>query len=477
MYLERAVVKLALEDYAENQAPAIFLKLCAWLGRSVRMNNKRSFRNLLIPATVENAVKIPFYRTLWPEGVAERVRTVDDLISVPVIDKPLYSRHYQDALPADQIPAIVSHSTGTTTGMTFRYRSNAEVGFIRAFFERVQAKIGSTDQEMPLVISIPGYYHGGRIPIPGRVYTLLTGVSEKVELEQTIHLLLKEFQIPRVGKRVSQIHATLVDLKLITFALLEKNISPDSLFVRTLITTGEYVSPVWKSYLEDVWRAQLMERYSLSEIFGGAILCSRCGLYHVDALVVPEVVDPFTRTPIKSGVGVLVLTELYPFVQYQPLIRYWTGDLVEAVESECDPGAISFRFLGRAEFSIMSPEGHTPEVLITPVSLQDVLEDIPEVAKQPLFSHIPALSDYELGEPLSDAKLESGEDGRAEVRLRVGCQFNPLFYRERARYVENTVAERLLSENPNLKRAAENGTCKLVVEAVSKEAFSSARKE
>jgi len=450
-------------------------KLMTSKRRSTRAKNeslKTEFRDRLIGPTIKNALNIPFYRDFWKGIPADKIKTTGDLALLPLIDKALYQERYESDLPPGKMPSIVSHSTGTTGRMSFRFRSSEEIEYNWAFFDSVREKTCSTIKQIPLMLSVTGNYHGGKFPMPGNSYSMEAGVGDESELRQVHYLLQKTFNIPGLAPRITQIQASLDAIKLITLTLLEEGIQPSSLNIRVIVTTGEYVSPAWEKFIEETWRAKLINRYSLSEIFGGATRCSLCDSYHFDSHVVAEIVDPFTHLPIKTGVGVLVLSELYPFVQYQPLIRYLTGDLAEVTQSVCEPHGLSVKLIGRLSNSVVDP-GKEPAVLIPPTALHDVFDELPEIARELEFTHIPGLSNYEFGQPKAAWKTDQKEGGPLEVTISAGATFNVRYHRERVLRLEKIIYDELRSRLPVLKKRIEKGFCELRIRIVDRSALAS----
>ncbi len=77
--------------------------------------------------------------------------------------------------------------------------------------------------------------------------------------------------------------------------------------------------------LEHTWGVKVINRFSLTEGFGGAVQCESCGLFHFDHFVVPEVLSLDTLAPVREGVGLLHLTSLFPFVSHWPLTSHASG--------------------------------------------------------------------------------------------------------------------------------------------------------
>src|SRR5262249_30793939 len=138
--------------------------------------------------------------------------------------------------------------------------------------------------------------------------------------------------------------------------------------LKYLVSFGEYVTAKWRSAYAEIWGCPLIDRYSLSEVFGGATQSPVCGWYHFDPFVIPEVVSNRTKKPIAEGIGYLLLTALYPFQEAQPLVRYFTGDLVEVTHTKSShPDCLAVRPLGRAVYGV--PAADSDEWLLTPAKV------------------------------------------------------------------------------------------------------------
>ncbi len=87
--------------------------------------------------------------------------------------------------------------------------------------------------------------------------------------------------------------------------------------------------------------------------------------------------DHWTGVPLGRlgrGSGVLVLTELFPFVQTRPFIRYWTGDVVEGTATGCEGTSLAFCFLGRT-YARCGGRGRAPFEVREKHATQEVLLD------------------------------------------------------------------------------------------------------
>jgi len=177
-------------------------------------------------------------------------------------------------------------------------------------------------------------------------------------------------------------------------------LSPLPKLQRDVVVTGEYITPSWRALMRHVLAGRLIDRYSISEAFGGATSCETCGWWHFDPFVIPEVVTPVRRIPIEEGVGVLLITVLYPFQQAQPIVRYWTGDLVRtSISQTCHSGLFGFRPLGRLRNAVICSTCDT--AVITPESLLCVFDQLPDIRRAPVLRDAHQVQPHwPLGEPI-----------------------------------------------------------------------------
>jgi hypothetical protein len=220
------------------------------------------------------------------------------------------------------------------------------------------------------------------------------------------------------------------------------------------------MSAARKRYLGQLWGAGVSDRFSMSEIFGGARECGVGGHWIFDTEVVPEVVHPRTLAPIQSGIGVLVLTGLYPFMQMMPLVRYYTGDLVEIVATP-RTGApdLLVRFLGRQRRSVIDDSGETVVPLILAGALYEILEALPDIQITGRFFDLGAGSNLEFAGKLHyDLKWKTSPEGGAEqITLRLGLRYEPWLFPERAAHIATDVRAMLYARFPELRRMVEGG--------------------
>jgi hypothetical protein len=186
-----------------------------------------------------------------------------------------------------------------------------------------------------------------------------------------------------------------------------------------------------------------------------------CGWYHFEPFVIPEVIGAQTGEVLSSGAGLLALTALYPFQQAQPLVRYLTGDLVETTsELSCRPGTIAIKPLGRARYG--APEPGSDRWLVTPASVLEAVDEIPEIPRTPRFAGVSQIRDpYAIGHP--KYRTRWSKDGPC---LRVKIEFAAADGVSDARLTEirSEVLTAVVNSNTTLERALRERTASIEVD-------------
>lgn len=158
-----------------------------------------------------------------------------------------------------------------------------------------------------------------------------------------------------------------------------------NLRLKTIIVAGEPGGsiPAIRQRLQHFWRgAKVFDHHGMTEVGPVTFECpAQPGILHViESAYFPEIVNPQTGEGIARGaIGELILTTLGRIGS--PLLRYRTGDLVQAVESEdcaCGRKNLALRggILGRADDMLI-----VRGVNIHPSAVETILREFDEVAE------------------------------------------------------------------------------------------------
>lgn len=410
------------------------------------------FRNELLKQTFDWCVKrSPFYARRFSD--ISVFRGLRDLHQLPVLHRAELVDNLQELLCDSGLPCCVQYTTGTTGAFTPLMRSYAEVHWIGQFFNARVMERHNPSEIRPLHLALTSAYHGAATPIPSWPYILSSGVYDRTQADQARRMIEREFSLPGVEARITGITGSDLLLRSLTAYLIDESVDLHATKVRTLVFTGGYVSAATKRRLGQLWNAQVFDRYSMSEVFGGAVQVTPDGPWTFDVEVVPEVVHPRTLQPIQHGVGALLMTSLYPFSQMTPVIRYYTGDLVEVEDGAFGSSSITaVRLCGRQRRSVIDDSG--PEVipLVLAGHLHEAIERLPDVAITPRFEGVASSESMEfVGKHHYMLASSAGQDGQVDrIEITLGLRYAPWIFPERSAAVVTELRRALYDRSPHL---------------------------
>jgi hypothetical protein len=169
-----------------------------------------------------------------------------------------------------------------------------------------------------------------------------------------------------------------------------------------------------------------------------------------DPHVIPEVVHPRTLQPVTRGVGVLLLTSLYPFTQQMPFVRYWTNDLVDVLSSADEPLGLQVRYLGRLPRSVVDDRGPEVQPLLLSGPLYEIIESLPDVAISPRFPDLASGTALELTGDHHYAVGRETRHGVDTITVTVGLRYAPWMYEARVAALVAEITARLTDTHPEL---------------------------
>ncbi|MEU6548671.1 hypothetical protein ABZ915_00055 [Streptomyces sp. NPDC046915] len=401
---------------------------------TTRVPAKTAFRNHLLAPTVANALKLPFYRDHWDGIDTEAVTSTDNLPRLPTIDKQVVLASPHPCRHPDLTPHVVTHTTGTTGRPFIRARSAQELAafseHMDALREAVAARTNTPIRPVLAFSAIPATVHGAFAQTSLSQLRLSVDVFTDEGMDKTIDLLRRQDLAP--GDYDRHVLGSPGGLLLLTHALRERGIDPAELRIDRIVNLTDLLLPGQRALLARAWPGTtLINRLSMSEATCGATECDECGCFHFDATGLPEVLDLDTGRPVKTGAGELVATELFPFAQLQPMIRYRTGDLVECVDSPCEPGEVSVRLIGRRDRTPLARIDGRTEVVLAPVALSAALEGVPEISRSPLGRPGTSAGAVYRGRPVAQA-IARQDAGTTHLSLTVTAAFDPELFPARA---------------------------------------------
>jgi phenylacetate-coenzyme A ligase PaaK-like adenylate-forming protein len=411
----------------------------------------------------------------WP--VRSKPEAAPQLSCWPIVRRGEVIERFHNFIAGDVSFEAECHTSGSTGPSLSIYKSSEELAFLWNYYSRLLASARASDAALPLVLFLPNLYHGVGIRLPSLGKVFVSGVTDDTLIQDALKVLLKVYGIPGHESRVSVITGLSFHIRFFTSYLLEQRFDPSEFGVRSLNLVGEYVSRPARRFLADAWQATIFDRFTLTESVGGANRCVRCDHLHLDPHVIGEVVDIDGQQPLQEGVGELVLTQLYPFVQMQPLVRYATGDLVRRGTTDCATN-MTFDFLGKASNCVgWKPDGKT-EWLIYSADLNDLISETPDIRLHgAFFSNVSVVRDTTVaGLPVFTVKTSEGCDRPFSIELTFELRYAPHVFKSRVSELEDRIRTRLRSCKTALARRLDEGSVQLGIRFVEPGALGDAFK-
>lgn len=297
------------------------------------------------------ALKTPFYANLWKNKPLPKIKTLDDIVRLPLLDKEDLRRAYPDGLIATDKKDIVRiHTSSGTTGIpTVLYLTQNDLNGATDTMARGLWMAGLRPTDTFQNMMSYGLFTGGLMMHYG---------AEKLGvtvLPASTGNTLRQLQYMR-DFHVNAIHLTPGYLQ-----YLMNSLKPNERFsssLKTAIIGAEAISLQTKEHIENRLGIKLFNCYGLSEMNGPGVAmeCSYHNGMHVwEDRYLMEIIDPQTLQPVPEGeYGELVLTDLTR--EAMPLLRYRTHDITRILTEPCA--------CGRTHRRIECIQGRTDDMLI-----------------------------------------------------------------------------------------------------------------
>ena len=421
---------------------------------STQQKSRQDLIAMLLPQTVKHAAaKVPAYKKRLDLSRVKKFACLEDLQHLPIITKLEMLSEGEDFIDKSLETVVIQHTGGSSGNTLVIHRSKAELDFIHTFYRTINKLHLSDDlsKNKLLYISMFGHFHGEPTPIPtpGRVFNL-----DFNDTQWDFQSLVSK-PSALFGRDIEAIVLIGLEsqLRLFTCRLIELNFDFNQSLAVAIFSTGEHITPRLANWYRRLWQVPLVNQWSMTECIGGARPCAQCGYWHFEPFVIAEVVDAMTQKPISEGYGVLVITCLYPFVQKQPFIRYWTGDLVELSPKNCEIATLGFRYAGRLSTCLLDTVADGSQPLLTSARVYYILDDYPDVASCTDFDGQPGISDYTaLGQLKFHASRQQDADtGITGIKLRIETRYSAFMYPDHCQDLIQVIRKRILVAHPYLE--------------------------
>ncbi|MEV0455855.1 hypothetical protein [Catellatospora methionotrophica] len=403
------------------------------------------FRQRLLPQTLQHGGEIEFYRRHWADVPASRRHSLVDL---PTVSKQKNLSELEAMRHPRLRPALLTQTTGTT-GRPFRlYRSGEELEAYREYVQALMAKARRTGAEARPVLAfnaLPQYVHGASIDANQIAYRFAIDVESEIGLQNALSLLSDTTVFCHDGIAPMRVVSGSPQMLLsLTAACDLSGVDPAALKIDELYSLGDVLTSSTRRHLARRWPdSKIHDVFSCAEVIGAAAVCAHCGGLHYEPVVLPEILDLDVDESSRGNVGELTLTELYPFAQLQPLLRYRTGDIVRRVDCPARPDDLAFVPLGRRHSCPTVTVDGTSHILIGGIMLREVMEEEPGVARERLAEVLhPVIGQLPGGGARVAWDLQMA-DRAARLRLAVAASFSPGLFPDSALELRDRLTRRL----------------------------------
>jgi len=296
--------------------------------------------------TIEQARQAPFYSRRL-EGLS--VGSLDDLSSLPLTFKSDLKGHPAEAFLACA-PERVWHfheSFGTTGVPVPGWYSLDDIEVEIDVISRWLREFGPGKTVMnryPYAFPVPAQLVETAVRLKGGILIPTSNLTFNVGYTRVLRLLGQ--------RRVNVVTAMPLEAILLKETALELGIDPHEQFpdLEAFAFAGRILTPSWRASMQDDWGCTVNNLYGSTEGGPFATSCSEGHLHLHEHFFLFEVVDPDTHeaVPGETPTGALVATTLGR--EAQPMVRYYTDDLVRVRGGVCPCGepARAIEVLGRA---------------------------------------------------------------------------------------------------------------------------------
>ncbi|MBQ8939561.1 MAG: phenylacetate--CoA ligase family protein [Paludibacteraceae bacterium] len=299
----------------------------------------RIYHNEHIPALIQQAYNnVPFYRQ-WFDAAGikpEDIRTVDDLIKIPIVRKADLIAHGADfrAENASEY-AMIHHHTGGTTGTPCAYDMDRYSWALNwALKMRTFEWGGYTYGEDELGVMAGGsLIPGARGGWKNRLWRYVNNYYSMPASHLTTEMLEQYYSYLR-NNHVRFLRGYPSALTTLAEYIREHhNVLP----MQAVFTTAEMLLPHQRKIMEEAFQCKLFDTYGCGDGMGHATECEVHGELHVcEECSILQIVDERGKEVHDGEEGEIVLTALYNYGF--PFIRYAPGDRAVKSEKKCTCG-------------------------------------------------------------------------------------------------------------------------------------------
>lgn len=310
------------------------------------------YQNQKLKKLINHCYKnVPFYKEQFRKLrlKPKDIKTKEDLIKLPYIDKSVVKRNFNNFLSRKRIPLLctMAQTSGSTGSPSIFARDYYSINFENAVLWRQWKAAG--DITLPRItlrgdIIVPVIQKEPPFWIFNNAQNELLMSSYHLSEENAKHYIQK---ILNFKPKILYAYPSTANF----LAHLFKENSVDYSF-QSVFTSSESLYESQKIFIESTFSSQVFDWYGQAERVVGIGHCEN-GKYHIqeDYSIVELLPNEHGLEPVGTSL----------FNYTMPLINYRTGDLIDICNEQCDCGR-NFRvvnsIIGRDVDYILTPEGH-----------------------------------------------------------------------------------------------------------------------
>lgn len=401
-----------------------------------------AFQDVLLEKTIEHArANSVFWSERIPKDICANYRGA--LSRIPLISRDELQLEFQRNISTPKSDSReIYHTTGTTGEKPISIcRSSDEICFLNQLYSDLARRLAlSAEGLRPRWISTcDTQAHGRTIVVESYAFKDLfdnSGRTSEVLAKEILQYFSRPPYVSGVEDSVSVLSTTSSFVSYLTYIARETKSFCVPISMRHIFHGSSYMLNRARRAIEEFWGARLHDVYSMTEMIGCGVRENNSTYFRFQPATIFEIVDPTNLCSLASGMGRLVLTCLFPFVQFQPRIRYLTTDLFEIREDR-------LQYVGRLQNSapILAKNG-TLQPRIKPVEFYECVNEIPTIFRALVIDGC-IWPDHDLGTPA--VKVSTDEIDPRRFRIEAAVTFDVQADMAKTRIVEDHIKTAIIS--------------------------------
>jgi hypothetical protein len=401
-----------------------------------------------------------YYARLLPPLSRNELRLAD-LQRLPVCTREDITAHRDELRCGHGLPDYMVFTGGTTGIPEVIYGSEEEIRHSGR-----SSRPASSGQLRSLLLTTDGGHHGYIPQVPGTAGIIQVPFRNRKNFAWAWHILSSEHAFPGYEPKIGYAMLPLGAIKKFLHFCLEQDYDLSALALKAVGSFAWHLSNPWRRFISNILNATVVNHNGFTEIRSTlAQECPACGLFHYDHKVIWEIVDPWSLSPIDSGIGRLLVTSLYPYTQDLVLFRYQPGDLVEAGPFCESAGERGFRFCGRESQTAIIDDGAKKVIAVLPTTVQEFIDFDPIITRfeEQRFSGVTRSND----DSFPKWRMRTfRQDSIQTIKIELELKASPALFVDQWTAFRMNLRSHILDQSAELRQLIEQGRVVLEIEGL-----------